>query len=74
MKVYGKKINSTDKVLKLGLMEQDMTVLTSKAKSMVMDNLLGLMALLTVENSLRTISKDKANIIGQMAGNTQGNG
>lgn len=74
MKVYGKKINSTDKVLKLGLMEQDMTVLTSKAKSMAMDNLLGLMALLTVENSLRTISKDKANIIGQMAGNTQGNG
>lgn len=74
MKVYGKKINSMDRVLKLGLMEQDMTVLTSKVKSMAMDNSLGLMDLLTAENSLRTTSKDKANIIGQMVDNTQVNG
>lgn len=51
MRGTGKKINNTDKVLRLGLTVPGMKVNTCKAKSMEKASLLGLMAPLTTVNS-----------------------
>ena len=51
MKDIGKKINSTDKVSKLGQMVQDTKDNTYKEKNTAKANLLGLMAQLTMVNS-----------------------
>jgi len=67
MKVTGRKINSTEKVLKHGQMVLDMTVSMSLVKSMESENSHGLMEALTMEISKKIISKETENITGQMA-------
>lgn len=54
---------------KHGLMVQDMKGSTSKEKNTELESLRGLMAVLTMENSLKTISKAEDNIIGLMVEN-----
>jgi len=51
MRVIGKKTSNMETVLKLGQMAQNMTANTSKAKSMVLDDLHGPMVVYSMGNS-----------------------
>ena len=69
MRGTGKKINNTDKVLRLGLTVPGMKVNTCKAKSMEKASSLGLMDPLTTVNLQKTISKAEENTTGPMEEN-----
>ena len=66
MKEIGWKTNSMAKVLKLGQMVQNMKATMFMGKSMVMEDLLGLMVVHTQDNSKKIIFKVKVLTIGLM--------
>jgi len=74
MKDNGKKISNMEQVLKHGQMELGIMGNTFREKSMVLANLLGLMVVLIMENSLRIISKEWENIIGLTVDNITASG
>jgi hypothetical protein len=66
MKEIGWKTNSMAKVLKLGQMVQNMKATMFMGKSMVMEDLLGLMVVHTQDNSKKIIFKVKVLTTGLM--------
>ena len=74
MKVIGKKINNTGRVLRRGLMVPATAALTLMAKSMAMVVSLGLTILLTLGSLLKTILKVKAPTTGVTEGCTRATG
>lgn len=74
MRVNGKKINSTGRAWKLGLMALHIKVSMKMVKSMVQANSLGLINQLIQDNSLRTTFKDMVFISGQTGAYTKENG
>ena len=66
MKEIGWKTNSMAKVLKLGQMVQNTKATMFMGKSMVMEDLLGLMVVHTQDNSKKIIFKVKVLTIGLM--------
>lgn len=66
MKEIGWKTNSMAKVLKLGQMVQNTKATMFMEKSMVMEDLLGLMVVHTQDNSKKIIFKVKVLTIGLM--------
>ena len=64
MKEIGWKTNSMAKVLKLGQMVQNTKATMFMGKSMVMEDLLGLMVVHTQDNSKKIIFKGRAHTIG----------
>ena len=73
-KVIGKKINNMVMDLKHGQTEQDMKANTFKAKNMESADLHGLMEVLSTENSLTIIYKERVNTIGLMEENLMDHG
>jgi hypothetical protein len=74
MKENGKKISNTVWVLRLGQMAPNSKDNMSKERNMVKVHLLGLMDLLTQDNSLRIIFKEMENITGLMVENSTAHG
>jgi|TARA_B110001450_G_scaffold216110_1_gene209563 hypothetical protein len=73
-RVIGRKISNTVMDLRHGLMVLVMKVNISKVKNTDMEDSLGLMAAHIMESSLRTTSKVKVSIIGQIKENMMAHG